>query len=214
MRMNQVVSDESIKQVRRFGEQLPKLQQPARGSSQMAKACTFCQYPEDLDGCRQSLVQAWRKGSISEYCIMEGLGADLNQCRQVLLEGLYDKTSRQRNSGAEATAACGQKDGLHEACKTVVLLGYALGINAVQEVFYEAYYKFVRSKIHKFGIRDNDDPSADDVSQGSFLNIHKQFQRGASVRRPLAVYVATVVLHECFGWRRGRARHIALVKRG
>jgi len=182
MPINQVVSNESIKKVCRPGEQPPKPSQPAKGSSHMAKASTFCHYPEDPDGCRQLLIRAWREGSIGEYCIMEGLRANLSQCRQVLLEGLYDKTSPRRDSSAETTAARGQSNGLDEACKQVVLLGYPLEIKAVQEVFHEAYYKLVRSKIYKFGIRDNDDPSADDVFQNVFLNIHKRiWTKGCSV---------------------------------
>lgn len=210
MPINQIVNNESIKQVCRSGEQLPKPPRPAKGSLHMAKAPTFCCHPDDLDGCRKSLTQAWREGSIGEYCIMEGLRANLHQCRQVLLEGLYDKTSPRRESSAEATAARGQSNGLDEACKVVVLLGYPLEVKAVQEVFHEAYYKLVRSKIYKFGIRDNDDPSADDVFQNVFLNIHKQFRRGASIRGPLAVYITRVALHECFRWLRDAARHTSL----
>ena len=197
MPINQVVSNESIKKVCRPGEQLPKPPQPVKGSSHMAKAPTFCRCPEDLEGCRQSLIRAWCEGSIGEYCIMEGLRANLHQCRQVLLEGLYDKTSPRRDSSAKATAARGQKNGLHEACKAVVLLGYPLEIKAVQAVFHEAYYNLVRTIIHRFGIKDDSQPSADDVSQQVFTNLHKQFHKGASVRAPLAAYIIRVTVNAC-----------------
>jgi len=153
MPVDQVVSNESIKKVCRPGEQLPIPPQPVKGSSHMARASTFCHHPEDLDGCRQSLTQAWREGSISEYCIMEGLRANLHQCRQVLLEGLYDKTSPRKGPADEVTAPAGQKKDLEEACKAVVLFGYPLEIGAIGEVFYEAYYNLVRTIIHRFGIK-------------------------------------------------------------
>ena len=197
MPIDQVVSNESIKQVCRPGEQLPKPPQPVKGSSHMAKASTFCRCPEDLEGCRQSLIRAWCEGSIGEYCIMEGLRANLHQCRQVLLEGLYDKSSPRKGPDGKVTAPAGQKKDLEEACKAVVLLGYPLEIRAVPEVFREAYYNLVRTIIHRFGIKDDSQPSADDVSQQVFTNLHKQFHKGASVRAPLAAYIIRVTVNAC-----------------
>lgn len=198
MPINQVVSNESIKKVCRPGEQLPKPPQPVKGSSHMAKASTFfCCHPEDLDGCRQSLIQAWREGSIGKYCIMGGLQANLNQCRQVLLEGLYDKTSSRKDPAGKVTAPAGQKKDLEEACKQVVLLGYPLEIKVVPEVFHEAYYNLVRTIIHRFGIKDDSQPSADDVSQQVFTNLHEQFHKGASVQAPLAAYIIRVTVNAC-----------------
>ncbi len=119
MPIDQVVGNKSIKQVCRPREQLPKPPQPEKGSSHMARASTFCPCPEDLEGCRQSLIQARREGSIGEYCIMEGLRANLHQCRQVLLEGLYDKTSQPKGSAGKVTEAVRQKKDFDEACKQV-----------------------------------------------------------------------------------------------
>lgn len=197
MPIDQVVSNESIKQVCRPGEKLPKPSQPVKGSSYMARAPTFCRYPEDPEGCRQSLIRAWREGSIGEYCIMGGLQANLNQCRKVLLDGLKSRTSPRKGSGEKTTATGGQKNGLHEACKAVVLLGYPLEIKIVPEVFHEAYYDLVRTIIHRFGIKDDSQPSADDVSQQVFTNLHEQFHKGSSVQAPLAAYIIRVTVNAC-----------------
>ncbi len=210
MPINQVVSNESIKQVCRSGEQPPKPPQPEKGSSHMARASTFCRCPEDLEGCRQSLIQAWREGSIGEYCIMEGLRANLHQCRQVLLEGLYDKTSQPKGSAGKVTEAVRQKKDFEEACKHVVLLGYPLEIGAIGEVFYEAYYNLVRTIIHRFGIKDDSQPSADDVSQQVLTNLHEHFRKGVSVERPLAAYITSVTVYECFRWLKDVTGHINL----
>ena len=163
----------------------------------MGKTPTFCHHQEDLDGCRSSLVNAWCEGSVGKHCIMEGLRADWHQCRQVLLEGLKSRTYPRRGTGGPA-AKGGQDNDVHEACKAVTLLGYPMEVKAIQDTFYEAYYKLVRSIIHKFGIRDDGDPSADDVFQNVFTSLHKQFRREASVKRPLAAYVAKVAVNECF----------------
>jgi len=211
MPIDQVVSNESIKQVCRPGEQLPKPPQPVKGSSHMAKAPTFfCRCPEDLEGCRQSLIRAWREGSIGEYCIMEGLRANLHQCRQVLLEGLYDKTSPRKGPADKVTGAARQKKDFDEACKAVVFLGYPLEIKAIPEVFHEAYYRLVRTVIRNFGTTNKGRSSADDVFQNVFLALHKHFRKGASVRGPLAIYVTRVTINKCFECLRKAAGHISL----
>ena len=157
-----------------------------KGRKSMTATDKFCQCPGDHDGCHLSLIQACQEGCIDKHCIIEGLKANCQQCRNILRQGLYNKNSQVKNAE------------LQQACKEVVLLGYLLGIKAVPEIFYESYYKLVRSVIYRYGIKGNDDPSADDVFQNVFRNLHKQFLRGASVKGSLTTYITTVTLNECY----------------
>lgn len=167
----------------------------------------FCRHPGDLDGCRRSLIQALSGGSISRHCIIEGLRVDLDQCRQVLLEGLYDKASQRKGPTGRVPDVAVQKKELSEACKQVVLLGYPLEIKSLRQVFYEAYYRLVRSVIYRFGITDDGQPSADDVFQKVFLGLHKRFLKGASIEVRLSTYIERTVVNACIeaissAWRR------------
>jgi len=157
-----------------------------KGRKCMTATAEFCQYPGDHDGCCLSLIQSCREDSTDKHCIFEGLKANCRQCRDVLQQGLYNKNSQVNNAE------------LQQACKEVVLLGYPLRIKVIPEIFYESYYKLVRSVIYRYGIKDNDDPSADDVFQNVFRNLHKQFLRGASVKGSLTTYITTVTLNECY----------------
>lgn len=166
--------------------ELQELGKVYMGKDYMAKTANFCQNSVDSDGCHLSLIQACQEGSIDKHCIFEGLKTNCRQCRDVLQRGLYNKNPQVKNAE------------LQQACKKVVLLGYPLGIKAIPEVFYESYYKLIRSVIYRYGIKDNDDPSADDVFQNVFRNLHKQFLRGASVKGSLTTYITKVTLNECY----------------
>lgn len=170
--------------------QLAKAQ---NGSEHMTSKPEFCRYPGGTEGCRRSLILACSKGSVDKHCIFEGLRADWHQCRQVLLEGLKSKNLD-----------------LHEPCKQVVLLGYPSKIKALEEVFYEAYYSLVRTIIHRLGIKDDGQPSADDVSQQVFANLLECFRKEASVKVPLGVYIARATVHECFRQLKEAHRYISL----
>lgn len=122
------------------------------GGKCVASKPAFCRYPGDVEGCHRSLIQAWREGSVDKHCIFEGLQANCQQCRQVLLEGLESKTSPPKRSGGSVSTLPCRLDDLHEACKQVVLPGFPLEIRAIDEVFYEAYYRRVRSIICRYGI--------------------------------------------------------------
>lgn len=174
----------------------------------MAKIAEFCGHPGDLEGCRRSLLQARNQGSLREHCILEGLRANWHQCRQVLLEGLYDKTSSHNST----KAVVDQKEDLKEACKQVILLGLPSKIEAIPEVFYEAYYRFVRYIVHRHGIKDDGLPSADDVSQQVFADLIAHFQKGASVEGHLGTYVASATVHECFRALKDAARGASLTQ--
>lgn len=167
--------------------QLAKAQ---NGGEYMTSKPEFCRYPGDTEGCRRSLIQACSKGSVEKHCIFEGLRVGWHRCRQVLLEGLKSKNLD-----------------LHEACKRVVLIGCPSEIKAIDEVFYEAYYQFVRSIIRRYGVKDNGQPSADDVFQGAFGNLLEHFRKGASVEGRLQPYIASVTLHEYFKQLRETQRH-------
>ena len=161
-----------------------------------------CPYPDDLEGCRASLIRAKGEDSLDQHCIFEGLRANCPQCRKVLREGLYDEQSRNK-----ATGTGGNPRELEEACKQVVLSGYPLGIQAIAEIFVESYYRLVRSKIRQRHIKDRGLPSADDVFQKVFVNLHQHLRKGASVRGPLAAYVSSVTGHECFRSLKEAAAH-------
>lgn len=141
--------------------------------------------------------------------MMEGLKANWPQCRQVLVEGLHNKISTREGSRG-LMAAGHQTVELSEACKAVLFLGYSLEIEALQEAFYEAYYRLIRSLTYRFGITDSGDPSADDVSQNVFTNLHKQFRKGVPVRGPLAGYIARVTINECGRAKRSKWKQVNL----
>jgi len=157
----------------------------------MAQMVDFCRYPKDLDGCRQSLIEAYRLKKLLEYCMIEGLKQGLKQCRQILGNGLYDET---KNQAAFSEA----ENELRQACEQTVVLGYPLKISAIHELFYTTYYKLVRFIItRKFHIEDNTLPSADDISQDVLGNLHNHFQKGAYETKSLRRFVISSAYHQC-----------------
>jgi len=210
-----LVNNELYRQRRKPAEELPRLPKSVRidgGRPLMTETSEFCQYPGDREGCCRLLLQAWGEGSVDKHCIIEGLRANWHQCRHVLLDGLYDRTSQHKGPADKMTEAVGQKKDLEEACKQVVLFGYPLEIKAIHEVFYEAYYRLVRCIIHRFRIKDDGQPSADDISQDVFANLHEHFRKGRSVKGPLATYIARVTINECFRGLRDAAGRTSLLE--
>jgi len=211
-----VQSSQQQRPVRMWG--MPGLSKLYGGQVSMTAAPAFCRHYGDLDGCRRMLVETWNlehftptktKDSGSEHCIIKGLRFNLQQCREVLKEGLY-RQSVPDESGATDPAVLQQE--LAGICKEVVLFGYPQEISAVQKVFYEAYYRLVRSIIHKYGINDEGEPSADDVSQTTFKILHDLLRegKGRSIKGPFAPYVVAVVSNECKRAKRSLKGHAAL----
>ena len=184
-------------------EKPPEAAATDKGRPFMTQMAEFCRYPTDIEGCCQSLIQSWQGSSLSEHCIFEGLRADRHQCRQVLLNGLYSKGSTGENPGP----AAGKAD-LKEACKQVVLLGYPLKIKAVQELFYTAYYQLVQTVVHRTGTKDDGEPSADDISQQVFADLHEHLVKGGHVKGSLSAYIASTTIHECFRAFKEASRHL------
>jgi len=175
------------------------------GRECMRKDSEFCRFPGDIEGCQGHLVEAWRNGMISKHCIIKGLSVNSSQCRQVLLDGLYRENAKDNPTGLSSPGV--KRSELEHTSKEVVLFGYPLEIKAIHEIFYESYYKLVRSVIYRYGIKDNDNPSADDVSQNVFTNLHRQFLRGASIKGSLTTYITTVTLNECYRAIRSAHKH-------
>ena len=173
----------------------------------MAQIAPFCRHPEDLEGCRVLLVQTSKQATLKDHCIFEGLRAGWFQCKQVLLDGLYRQDKQKKGPGSNPATAPVETEELEQACKEVALLGLPQGIKAVWDVFYEAYYKLVRSTIHRYGIDDNHDPSADDVFQNVFVSLARHFQKQRSIKARLSSYIVSVTMNECYTatqkqWRR------------
>lgn len=159
----------------------------------------ICKCPRDPECCRRLLLQAHRQGSLETHCIMEGLSRNRPQCRTVLLESLTCGSSNRMDPQ--------QRQELREAGKQTLLTGYSRGIRTVAEIFYEVHHRLVRSVIHKTGIKEDGDPSVDDVSQQVFADLHEHFGKGASVRGRLSTYVARATVHECYRQLREATRH-------
>ena len=176
--------------------------------SLMTKIAEFCPYPGDPDTCKKELIKCLQEGSLEKHCIFEGLRANWHQCRQVLLEGFYSlKAKGEEDSTTKTTMAHVSKLGLDEACKNVALVGFPEGIAAIWEVFYEAYYELVRSTIRRIGIRDNEEPFADDVFQQVFENLLEHFQKKRAIQGRLSTYIASVTVNACYNainkaWKR------------
>jgi len=172
----------------------------------MGKIAEFCQHPGDLESCQRSLIKSWQEGTLEKHCIFEGLRANWHQCREVLLEGLHPENNSDRNSNPKTTSPMTKED-LEKACKDVVILGFPQGIEALWDVFYEAYYRLIRSTIRRFGIKDDHIPSADDVFQQVFKNLLEHFQKKRTVKARLSTYVISITIHECYkaihdAWKR------------
>lgn len=159
----------------------------------MSKESFSCPHPDDPEGCRRALIEAHRRETLAQHCMIEGLRRNFQQCRQVLLEGLKE--------GHSQTA---------EPCKQVVLVGFPLEIPALEEIFYEAYYRIVRSRIYRFGIQDTDQPSADDVFQTVFVNLIEHFRRGDPDVRSLSGYVRRSTFYECLKVKKQSQKYLSL----
>ena len=176
----------------------------------MGKIAEFCPCPDDPDSCKEELVKSWQDGTLEKHCIFEGLRANWHQCRQVLLEGFYaPKANIKGDSTSKSAMTRVSKADFDEACKNVALLGFPEGIAAIWEVFYEAYYGLVRSTIRRIGIRDNEEPFADDVFQQVFENLLDHFKEKRAVKGQLSTYVASVTVNACYNainkaWKRRR----------
>ena len=155
----------------------------------------FCQHPGDLEGCRAALIQAWRRSLLTQHCVMAGLAAGWNQCRQVLVTGVQPS-----GSGGKAAKGVGTVVGLKRACEETILLGYPEGPTrkAASEIFFEAYHRLIRFMISKFDLADDTKPYADDVFQEVFVGLHRRLQKGVRLERAsLATYVWRAATHAC-----------------
>ncbi len=86
---------------------------------------------------------------------------------------------------------------LRKACEAAVLLGYRQGIPAAGEVFYEAYRALVWSLVRRCGLREEDQPSAEDAMSETFKGLHTRLSRGLEMRRArLSTFVARAALNE------------------
>lgn len=162
----------------------------------MGKIAEFCRHPGDLESCKISLVKSWQEGTLEKHCIFEGLRANWHQCREVLLECLHPESKGDRNSNPKNTSPVTRED-LEHAGKDVVILGFPQGIEALWDVFYEAYYRLIRSTIRRFGLKDDRIPSADDVFQQVLENLLNHFKAGASVEGRLKSYIVAAAVYEC-----------------
>jgi len=146
----------------------------------------FCQYRGDGGACRRSLVAAYRKGSLAKHCIFAGLATSREQCREVLVSGLREDWPDHFADGADT-------EDFRQACKQVVLVGYQRRIPEAQAVLYSAFHRLVRYIIeHRFRLVEDGQPSADDVFQQTWADIHERFSKGICVKRCLATYIAAV----------------------
>jgi hypothetical protein len=151
----------------------------------------LCHHPEDIAACRRLLVKTKRDEAIDRHCILNGLREGRDQCRRVLLEGLAKQESQD-------TTACGSPPELRQACDEVLLCGYPLGIKAIPEIFYEAYWKYVRSIIRKrLGSNKRTQSDQDDIFQTTFEQLHERLQKGGETIACLKGYVATVTVNTC-----------------
>lgn len=184
-----------------------KLKESARVCKErkcMTQRPEFCRYSENPDNCRLPLVEAWRKKTIDKYCIIEGLKTDFDQCQEVLQNGIYK--DKAKGPAVKLSSSQAERSELEKACKEIFLFGYPLEIKAIYEVFYKAFYRLIRTVIYRFGFSDNTNPSSDDIFQQVFLNLHRQFLKGASIKGPLKAYVAKVTTYECFRLLRSKRR--------
>jgi hypothetical protein len=108
-----------------------------------------------------------------------------------LLEGLAKQESQDTASNVSPPE-------LRRACEEVLLCGYPLGIKAIPEVFYEGYWKYVRSIIRK-KLRANKRRRSyeDDISQTTFKQLHERLQKGGKTIACLKGYVAKVAVNTC-----------------
>ena len=163
----------------------------------------ICQHPKDVEACRRSLIRAWREDSLARHCIFRGLRENLDACRQILRQGLYDE----HRIGTSGSRSAFYSSELYRACKQVVLFGYPLRISAVHEVFYETFFRLVRKVIRRCRITDTGLPSADDVFQEALMELHKYLGRGLSVEAPLNVYIARSVVNTCTRLKKSEQKH-------
>lgn len=175
----------------------------------MPASPAYCQHPDNLEGCRQALVKAWKALALAEHCVIEGLRQEFGSCRDVLLGGLVRGRAAGKKGSGEGQDRPDPCDAFQAACQAAVLLGYQQDLSGAKAVFAEAYYQLVRYAIRKFGFRDSGTPSADDVYQQVFLGLHQCLRKGATVDPGrLGSYVWQTAAHACFRALRSVRPHL------
>jgi DNA-directed RNA polymerase specialized sigma24 family protein len=165
----------------------------------MPASPAYCQHPDNLEGCRQALVKAWKALALAEHCVTEGLRQGFGPCGDVLVGGLSRGRAAGKKGSGEGQDRPDPDDAFQAACQTAVLLGYQQELAGAKAAFLEAYYQLVRCAIGKFGFRDSGTPSADDVYQEVFLGLHQRLRKGATVEPGrLGIYVWQTAMHACF----------------
>jgi len=54
----------------------------------MAETSDFCPFPNDPEGCCQTLVEAWQQECLAQHCVITGLQRNCGLCKAILLEGI------------------------------------------------------------------------------------------------------------------------------
>ena len=153
-----------------------------------------CQHPDDVEGCCQSLIQAWREKRLAQHCMIEGLRKDCRDCEAIMLAGLYPEAQKGKAS-ARLTDRHWAND-LEAACEEIVILGYALGLDAAQETFVEAYEGLVGQIIGAHKLRDHSE--AQDAFQVTFVGLHRHFSKpGRTMKHGLRPYVCKAARNTC-----------------
>ena len=169
----------------------------------MAGPQSFCRFSNDVRGCQASLAEAGDNGTVAQHCVMTGLKADWPQCKGVLLTQLSSRGSAKAGTSPGSGQGSG---GLTTACETAVLLGYKLALPPAMRLFHDAHTGLIRWMAHNCGLQDDSDPSADDVCQTVFKDMHPLLSRGGLELRSgrLATYVRTAAVRVCAEFLRMR----------
>jgi len=186
----------------------PRAKGVCRKENDMTEASEFCGYPSDHLGCSLSLVQTWKKGLLDDHCIFKGLLVNNLQCKYVLGKGLYDE-----DNSFELPEGVSRED-FADACRDVVLAGFPRRIKAVWSVFYQSYYKMVRTAIERYGLRENSNPSADDVSQDVFIELRNRLSKGGETIRSFSPYIWKTTFNMCKKAKAKARRRLHLAEEG
>ncbi len=175
----------------------------------MPASPAYCQDPDNLEGCRQALVKAWKALALAEHCVIEGLRQSFGPCGDVLVGGLSRGRAAGKKGSGQGQDRSAPDDAFQAACQTAVLLGYQQDLAGAKAALIKAYYQLVRCAIRKFGFEDSGTPSADDVYQEAFLGLHQRLRKGATVEPGrLGVYVWQTAMHACFRALRSKRPHL------
>ena len=129
----------------------------SKGRLRMEATPSFCAHPEDVDGCCQALVQAWREVRVQDHCLVDGLKEGYPQCRDVLVGGLrgdVDPWAR----GEGRLARDGEPVTFRSICETALLAVYPRAPDGACEVLAGAYEKMIRAAAYRLGITRSGDP--------------------------------------------------------